>query len=151
MRGSPGWRTARNTGCCDFSGLCDIAFPRIRLAIGRYPEAEKILTDMIGKIGSPRIVVVESGCTGTFPLLLKALDDRVDMKMYTAYPYLLEACGDRIYSARYEENRLFETMYSQDLYFIFSGLRDGRFYVKKCLDAGVERNAFAEVKAMLTE
>ncbi len=65
------------------------------------------------------------------------------------YPYLLEAYGDKIYSTKYEENRLFETMYSQDVYYRFSDIKSGEFFVKKCENEGVEKLSLAEVKAVL--
>ena len=90
--------------------------------------------------------------------LTKAIDEiivkakageRVDVRMYTTYPYLLESYGDRIYTPKYEENRLFETLYSQDLYFRFSDLRDGKFYVNQCKNAVVEKKALEEIKAVI--
>ncbi len=115
----------------------------------QYPAIEKCLTVLLGKIKARRIIVVESGCSGTFPMLLSSLDPRVDMRMYTTYPYLLDIYGDKIYSPKYEECRLFETLYSQDLYFRFSDLRDGQFFVNKCNNKAVEQNAFAEIKTIL--
>ena len=84
-------------------------------------------------------------------MLLMSLDDRIDVRMYTTYPYLLEIYGDKIYSPKYEENRLFETLYSQDLYFRFSDLKDGHFFISKCENKEVEKYALAEVKATLNE
>ncbi len=73
------------------------------------------------------------------------------MRMYTTYPYLLEVYDDNIYSQKYEENRLFETLYSQDLYFQFSDFKDGHFFVRKCANREVEKKAFAEIKTILHE
>lgn len=98
-----------------------------------------------------RIIVVESGCSGTFPMLLMSLDDRIDVRMYTTYPYLLEIYGNKIYSPKYEENRLFETLYSQDLYFQFSDLKDGKFFIRKCENKEVEKNALSEIKTILDQ
>ena len=104
---------------------------------------------MLAGINTDRIFVIESGCTGTFPLLLMALDERVELRMYTTYPYLTGIFGSRVFTTRYEENRMFETMASQDAYFRFSKVRDGRFYVQKCADVEIERRALREIREML--
>ncbi len=96
-------------------------------------------------------MVIESGCAGTFPLLLMSLDGRVDMRMYTTYPYLAGIFGARIFTSQYEENRMFETMASQELYFRFSGIRDGCFYVRKCTEAKIEWQSLQEIKMMQKE
>ena len=135
--------------CGSFEDFCGVVLPDIRATLKQYPEIENCLTALLEKIHEKRIIVVESGCLGTFPMLLMSLDDRVDVRMYTTYPYLLEIYGDKIYSPKYEENRLFETLYSQDLYFRFSGLRDGHFFVRKCENKEVEKKSFAEIKTTL--
>ena len=135
--------------CGNYEKYCDIVLKDIRATLNQYPEIEECFVKLLNGIKEKNIVVIESGCSGTFPMLLKSLDDRVDMRMYTTYPYLLGIYGDRIYSPKYEENRLFETMYSQDLYFQFSELKDGQFYVRKCQIEEVEKHTYAEVKAVL--
>ena len=132
-----------------FNELCEAVLPGIRSTLKDYPKMEQDLKNMLAKIKKQRILVIESGCTGTFPMLLAALDKRVDVRMYTTYPYLKEAYGDRIFTTKYEENRLFETLYSQDLYLQFLELQDGRFYVKKCENEEVEKRALEEVRKML--
>ncbi len=133
----------------NFEELCKTVLPDIRVTLKKYPKAVNCLSDLLNTVPQKHIIVIESGCSGTFPMLLKSLDNRVDVRMYTTYPYLLKAYGDRIYSAKYEENRLFETLYSQDLYFQFSALRDHHFYVKKCISEEVKRKSCAEVKTIL--
>ena len=39
----------------------------------KYPQAERCLRDMLHTIRQKHILIVESGCTGTFPMLLMAL------------------------------------------------------------------------------
>lgn len=134
--------------CSNFNEFCEAVLPEIRGTTHRYQELENCLKKMLEEIKEQRIVVVESGCSGTFPMLLKSLDERVDVRMYTTYPYLLEAYGGRIFTPKYEENRLFETMVSQDLYVQFSNLQDGQFYVKKCANADIEKRALEEIKVM---
>lgn len=134
--------------CHSFDEFCSIALPDIRESLNRYPEIVSCLTDLLGKIKEKHIVVIESGCSGTFPLLLMALDNRIDVRMYTTYPYLTDVYGDKIYTLKYEGIRLFETLYSQDLYFQFADLKNGRFYVKKCLDSDVLKRTLAEIRTV---
>lgn len=140
---------ALEAGCTDFPSFARLVLPDMRETAGNHPQAAGLLRSMLEAIDAEKILVVESGCCGTFPLLLMSLDDRVDMRLYTTYPYLADVYAGRIYTARYEENRLFETMTSQEMYFRFSGLRNGRFYVRKCTDPAVERRALDEIKQML--
>lgn len=135
--------------CRNYEDFCSMVLPDIRATLKQYPEAESRLTDLLNGIAGKRIIVVESGCSGTFPMLLKSLDDRIDVRMYTTYPYLSDLYGDRIYTPKYEEIRLFETLYSQDLYFRFFDLTDGRFFVKKCKNKEIEKIAVAEIKTVL--
>lgn len=135
--------------CNNYEEFCKIVLPGIRTTLQQYPEIVNCLTDLLSTIKEKHIVVIESGCSGTFPMLLKSLDDRVDVRMYTTYPYLLNAYGDRIYSSKYEENRLFETLYSQDLYFQFAALREGHFYIRQCRNTEVVNRTYAEIKTIL--
>lgn len=141
---------ALESGACgDFDSFREFVLPDMQKTLSRYPEAVGHLTNLLQTIPEQRVIVVESGCYGTFPLLLMSLDPRVDMRMYTTVPYLADVFGDRIFTQKYENNRLFETLYSQDAYLKFAGFRDGRFYVNRCTDAAIEANALAEVRAML--
>ncbi len=133
-----------------FDDFCGIVLPRMRTAVGQYPQLEKSLTKLLRTITAEQIIVIESGCSGTFPMLLKSLDERVDIRMYTTYPYLLEAYGARIYSAKYEENRLFETLFSQDMYLQFSAWRENRFYVRICDNEEIRSRSCEETKTILT-
>jgi len=139
---------ALEDGCADCKSFFEFVLPDIRKTIAAYPQAENVLRTMLGNIDAARIIVVESGCAGTFPLLLASLDPRVDMRMYTTYPYLTDIYGTRIFTAHYEENRMFETMASQEFYFRFSEIKDGRFYVRKCMNTAIENQALAEIKIM---
>lgn len=80
---------------------------------------------MLHTIRQKHILIVESGCTGTFPMLLMALDAWADMRMYTTYPYLVHIYAGRIYTPRYEENRAFETLAAQEAYLRFDYWQDG--------------------------
>ncbi len=133
----------------DYNDFCDMVLPDIRYTLKQYPEIEKRLIALLGGIKEKHIIVVESGCSGTIPMLLMSLDDRVDLRMFTTYPYLLKIYGNKIYSSKYENSRLFETLYSQDLYFRFSDLRDDKFFVEKCNNKEVLKYAIAEIKTIL--
>lgn len=135
--------------CRNYEDFCGVVLPDIRATLKQYPEIENCFVALLNGIKEKHIIVIEAGCSGTFPMLLKSLDDRVDVRMYTTYPYLLEIYGDKIYSPKYEENSLFETLYSQDLYFQFSDLRDGHFFVRMCQDRYVKEKSFAEIKRVL--
>ena len=135
--------------CHSYEEYCDSVLPDIRNTLKQYPAIEECLLVLFNEIKEKKIIVIESGCSGTFPMLLKSLDERVDVRMYTTYPYLLETYGGKIYSSKYEENRLFETMYSQDVYYRFSDIKSGEFFVKKCENEDVEKLSLAEVKAVL--
>ena len=135
--------------CGNYKDFCDTVLSDIRSVLKRYPEIENCLIAMLCGIKEKHIIVVESGCSGTFPMLLMSLDDRVDLRMFTTYPYLLKIYGDKVYSSKYENSRLFETLYSQDLYFRFSDLKNGKFFVEKCNNKEIERYSIAEIKTIL--
>ena len=140
---------ALEAGCADFESFRRFVLPEIRRTMERYPRAKAALCAMLAEMDAERILVVESGCAGTFPLLLMSLDARADMRMYTTYPYLTGIYKSRVFTPRYEENRMFETMASQEQLFRFSGMRDGKFYVQKCTDAEAERQSLREIRGML--
>lgn len=145
------YRALESGRCADFTSFRRFVLPELRTVLQRYPSAEQVLRGMLQKIREPRIVVVESGCCGTFPLLLMSLDERVDLRMYTTYPYLADIYRGFIYTIRYEDVRRFETLSAHEYYLRYSSLRDGRFYVQKCTDAGAERRALAEIRTMLRD
>lgn len=132
-----------------YNELCDFSFPRIKKNLEKYPVITSAVKNLLSKIPEKRIVVVESGCYGTFPMLLACFDPRVEIKMYTAVPYLAEIYADRLFTRAYEKVRLFETLYSQDLYFQYADFADNRFLVEKCNDKVVEEKAMAEIRQML--
>ena len=130
---------ALECGYTDSKSFFEFVLSDIRKTIAAYPQAEHVLRTMLGNMDAERIIVVESGCAGAFPLLLASLDPRVNIRMYTTYPYLTDICGTRIFTAHYEENHMFKTMTSQEFYFRFSGIRDGRFYVQRCMNTDIEK------------
>ncbi len=73
--------------------------------------------------------MIESGYMGTGPMILKALDDRVDFRLFTTAPFLYETYNDKIFCRKYEDIRRFETLYSQDLFMQYSSYSSGKYYV----------------------
>ncbi len=94
-----------------------------------YPEVIVNLQELLSTIKASKILVIESGCYGTFPMLLSALDERVDFKMFTTVPFLFDIYKERIFTRAYEKNRLFETLYSQDRLFQLTAIKDNHFYI----------------------
>jgi len=133
----------------NFEEFCDAVLPKIRATVGKYVQLEHCLMDLLSSIKQSKIVVVESGCSGTIPMLLKSLDDRVDIKMYTTYPYLQSAYKDKIFTTKYENIRLFETLLSQDAMLKFNCFVDGKFYVNMCNNQQVITQSCEEIKAIL--
>lgn len=132
-----------------FRELCDFSFPRIRKNLEKYPVVTTTVKNLVAEIREKRIVVVESGCYGTFPMLLSCFDPRVEVRMYTAVPYLTDIYSDRLFTRAYEKIRLFETLYSQDMYFRLADFAGNRFFVEKCTDKTVEERALNEIRQML--
>lgn len=62
---------ALEQGCGrDFETFCAAVLPEIRRVMKKNPQAERCLRDMLHTIRQKHILIVESGCTGTFPMLL---------------------------------------------------------------------------------
>ena len=132
-----------------FHELRDFSFPRIKKNLEEYPVVTTAVKNFLSEIPEKRIVVIESGCYGTFPMLLSCFDVRVDFRMFTAVPYLTDVYSERLLTRAYEKVRLFETLYSQDLYIQFADFVNNRFFVKKCDDRVVEDKAMEEIRQML--
>lgn len=113
-----------------------------------YSKVEYELKKLLASIKQDQIVVIESGCYGTFPMLLASLDERVTIKMFTAVPFLWEQYQDHIFTKEYEKNREFETLYSQDILLKYSSYRDCRFFVKVNESKAVWNQAMSEIKAV---
>ena len=90
---------ALEAGCTDFTAFRRAVLPEMRRAVESCPAAAETLRAMLAQIDAERILVVESGCAGTFPLLLMSLDSRTDLRMYTTYPYLTGIYAGRVYTA----------------------------------------------------
>ena len=130
----------------EYSAYCK---ERILPVLNEHPELKRILLNLLGSIRQSRIIVIESGYMGTIPMMLKALDDRVDFRLFTTAPFLYDTYEDRIFCRKYENIRRFETVYSQDLLLQYSSFRSEKFCVNVSADESVIDNSLSEIKRFL--
>ena len=130
----------------EYSAYCR---EKILPVLNEHPKLKIILLNLLDSIKQNRIIVIESGYMGTIPMMLKALDDRVDFRLFTTAPYLYETYQNRIFCQKYEDVRRFETVYSQDLLIQYSSYRSGKFYVRSSADQLVRDRSLSEVKKFL--
>lgn len=130
----------------DYSAYCK---ERILPVLNGHPKLKTILLDLVSSIKQNRIIVIESGYMGTIPMMLKALDDRVDFRLFTTAPFLYETYQDRIFCRKYEDIRRFETLYSQDLFMQYSSYCSGRFYVNVSAEESVKGKTISEMARLM--
>ena len=130
----------------DYSAYCK---ERILPVLNEHPKLKTILLDLVSSIKQNRIIVIESGYMGTIPMMLKALDDRVDFRLFTTAPFLNETYKDRIFCRKYEDIRRFETLYSQDLFMQYSSYSSGKFYVNVSADESVKEKTISEIAGLM--
>ncbi len=130
----------------EYSSYCK---ERILPVLDEHPGLKTILLGLLGSVRQDRIIVIESGYMGTIPMMLKALDDRVDFRLFTTAPFLYETYQDRIFCRNYEDIRRFETLYSQDLFLQYSSYHSGKFFVNISADGSVKNKTYSEVKAII--
>lgn len=130
----------------DYSAYCK---ERILPVLNGHPKLKTILLDLVSSIKQNRIIVIESGYMGTIPMMLKALDDRVDFRLFTTAPFLYETYQDRIFCRKYEDIRRFETLYSQDLFMQYSSYCSGKFYVNVSADESVKGKTISEMARLM--
>ncbi len=130
----------------DYSAYCK---ERILQALNEHSKLKTILLDLLSSIKQNRIIVIESGYMGTIPMMLKALDDRVDFRLFTTAPFLYETYQDRIFCWKYEDIRRFETLYLQDLFMRYSSYRSGKFYVNVSADESVKEKTISEMARLM--
>lgn len=135
--------------CDDYKSFKSFCKNKIINDLKKYPDVIHEVNKLLKSIQKEKIIVVESGCYGTFPLLLSILDERVDFKMFTTVPYLIKIYGDKIYTNAYEKNRLFETLYSQDKLFTFNSYIDNKFYVLLKDNSELKKKSLEEIKRMI--
>lgn len=140
---------ALDSGIKEFDEFKTFVKPKMLSVMAAYPKALEEIQGLLSQIKEERILVIESGCYGTFPMLLAALDERVDIRMFTAVPYMYEIYQNRIFSPAYEKNRYFETLYSQDILMRFAGCVDKKFYVQQAENESAIEDSLAEIKTIL--
>lgn len=141
--------TLENYESLSFIDFINLIKNRINLLLERYDELKKILLSLLNQIKTEHIIVVDSGCIGSFPLLLMSLDDRVDLRLYSTYPYLYDLYNEKIYTKKYENIRKFETLFSQDIYLEYDNYNDHMFYAKNCLDSNVVDETLKEINRII--
>lgn len=135
---------ALSNGLTDFASFKLFCTEKIHSELTSFPQVTETLKSLLGGISKNKIIVVESGCYGTFPMLLSAIDERVDFKMFTTVPFMNDVYRGRIFTEEYEENRQFETLYSQDYLFEFESFKDGKFFVSQTLNDKIITEALKE-------
>lgn len=140
---------ALKLGITRFSDFKKYCKERINKILKRYPVLEQAVKKLLSEIPQKKIMVIESGYCGTVPMLLVSLDERVDFRLYTTAPFLYDVYEDKIFCHRYEDLRLFETLYSQDVLMKYSAFRKGKFYVKLAQDDSVKEEALEEIYSFL--
>ncbi len=130
----------------DYSAYCK---ERILPALNEHSELKFILLDLLSSIKQNRIIVIESGYMGTIPMMLKALDDRVDFRLFTTAPFLYETYLDRIFCRNYEDIRRFETLYPQDLFMQYSSYCNMEFYVNVSVEESVKEKTISEIAGLM--
>lgn len=140
---------APDAGLSGYDEFVDFCSQSISATLAENPEVTEELKKLLSSIKQDKIVVVESGCYGTFPMVLASLDQRVSIKMFTTLPFLWELYGEHIFTRAYEKNRDFETLYSHDALVKYSSIRDGQFLINVSKSAAVYDKALAEVRSIL--
>ena len=142
---------ALESGYTEFDDHFAYCKEKIISILDEHPNLKAILLELLGLIKNKRIIAVESGYIGTIPMMLKALDDRVDLRLFTTAPFLYETYQEKIFCRKYEELRILETVYSQDLLLRYSSFHDGKFYVNLSSDEAVKEQSFAEMKVFMRQ
>lgn len=129
----------------EFGPFKEFCAARMRETFAGYPLLERALKELLSGIREEKIIVVESGYCGTVPMMLAALDERVDFRLYATAPFLYETYREKVFCRRYEDIRLFETLYSQDVLTKYSSFRQGKFYVRMAREEWVKDRALGEI------
>lgn len=114
-----------------------------------FPEIFRILRELFSQINNEKITIIETGCYGTFPMLLSAIDKRADFKMYTTVPYLVPIYKNKIFTEAYENLRTFETFASHDKLFKLAGFKNNEFYVAESVSREIVSESLNEIGFML--
>ncbi len=135
-------------GIADFNEFKEFFVRETTKTLMAYPRVKDTLARLLDSIPYDKLIVVESGYCGTVPMLLSAIDERADFKMYTTAPFFFDVYKDRIFCKRYERLRLFETLKSQDALFEYAYFDGGKFFVRTTEDKNVLDGAKEEIAFM---
>lgn len=128
----------------DFSSFAAYCKKRILKTPNKYPVLKKVLFGLLSGVHEEKICVVESGYCGTIPMLLSALDKRVDFRLYSTAPFLFKTYEEKIFCRKYENIRKFETLFVNDALFAYSRF-DNDFYIKTTADKYILQMALSEI------
>lgn len=129
----------------DFEKFSALFSDFIAKRLSDFPKIEQELKLLLNKIKQPKIMVVESGRFASIPMLMHALDKRVDFRLFTTTPQFYGVYKGKFFSNEYDKNRLFETLQCQDVLFQFAGFQNEKFYVKETKNKSVKENALMEL------
>ncbi len=139
---------ALEKGISEYGEFKEFCGERMRSVLKKHPALEEILKGLLSEIRAEKIIIAESGYSGTIPLLLCALDERADFRMYTTAPFLYETYREKIFCRRYENIRLFETLFCQDVLMKYSSFKNGGFFVRTAESDDVLYKALGEIKSL---
>lgn len=128
-----------------YTELKEYVRPRFLSFINKYPLIKDILSKQLHDIEAKKIIIVESGIFATFPLLLTALDDRIEIQLYTAIPFLYPIYKDFCFTNAYEKNRSFETVVCQETLFKLCTVKNGKFYIHEAESPLIKKAALGEI------
>jgi len=140
---------ALERGYIDFKSYHSFCKEQILKVLEKHTKLKRVLIELLKSINTKNIIIVESGYCGTIPMMLSALDNRISFKLYTTAPFLYDTYQSNIYCKKYEDVRLFETLYSHNLLLQYSSFHNGNFYVSKSNNNDVIKQSLAEIKYMI--
>lgn len=130
----------------------DKDFDKMKIFVREKLESEEKFSKLIdslkiilGKIPNKKIMVIESGYIGTIPVLLSALDDRVDFRLFTTIPFFYKIYNGKYYTDAFQKIRSFETIICQDALFKLCSIHNDEFKVCEVKDSSAKKQAFAEL------
>lgn len=137
---------ALESGNIEFKDLFAFCKNKILAIINQNLRLKKMLFELLSGINEQRIMLVESGYMATIPIMLEALDDRIEFKLYMTAPFLYKTYPNNIFCRKYENVRKFETIYSHDLLIKYSSYCGGKFYVNMAESDEVISKSLEEMK-----
>ena len=132
-------------GVSTYDELKEFVRPGFLSFLNKYPLIKEILSKQLHDIEAKKIIIVESGIFATFPMLMAALDERIEIRLYTAIPFLYHIYKDFCFTCAYEKNRSFETVVCQEMLFELCDVKKGRFFVHETESPLIKKAALEEL------